>query len=90
LPEKYRRSLNLGDTFYEISPSEDCPNGTRGRCAVMEVMPMNKDIEQVILRSGSELELQKVARENGVLTMKEDAIQKAFKRMIPFEELGTL
>jgi type II secretory ATPase GspE/PulE/Tfp pilus assembly ATPase PilB-like protein len=56
----------------------------------MEVMEMNKEIEQIILRNGSEIELAKAARASGVLSMKEDAIIKAFKRMIPFEEVGTL
>jgi len=90
LPEKYKKDLKLGDTLYEISPTEGCPNGTRGRYAVMEVMEMNKEIEEIILRNGSEIELAKAARESGVLSMKEDAILKAFKRMIPFEEVGTL
>ncbi len=90
LPEQYRKELELGDELYEISPTEDCPNGTRGRYAVMEVLEMDKDIEQIILREGTELELAKAAREKGMLTMREDAILKAFKRMIPFEEVGTL
>ncbi len=90
LPQKYKDTLQLGDTLYEISPTEDCPNGTRGRYAVMEVMEMNQEIKQIILRNGSEIELAKAARESGVLSMKEDALLKAFKRMIPFEEVGTL
>jgi type IV pilus assembly protein PilB len=90
LPEKYRKDLSFGNELYEISATEDCPNGTRGRYAVMEVLEMDKDIEQIILRGGTEIELAKAAREKGMLNMKEDAILKAFKRMIPFEEVGTL
>jgi type IV pilus assembly protein PilB len=90
LPEKYRNEVEFGKEFYEISPTEDCPNGTRGRFAVMEVLEMDKDIEQIILRNGTELELAKAARDKGMLNMREDAILKAFKRMIPFEEVGTL
>jgi len=90
LPQKYRDEIVFGNELYEISPTEDCPNGTRGRFAVMEVMEMDKDIEQIILRSGTEIELAKAARDKGMLSMKEDAILKAFKKLIPFEEVGTL
>ncbi len=51
---------------------------------------MDKDIEQVLLKTPTEIELFKVARSKGMLTMKEDAIIKAFGRMIPFEEVNTL
>jgi hypothetical protein len=34
--------------------------------------------------------LYKAARAKGMLTMKEDAIIKAFQRIIPFEEINTL
>ncbi len=90
LPEKYRSKLPLGDTLYEAAPTEGCPNGTRGRLAVMEVLQMEEEIEQIILRGGTEIEIAKAARARGMLSMKEDAILKAFKRMIPFEEVGTL
>jgi type IV pilus assembly protein PilB len=90
LPDKYRKEIVFGNELYEISPSADCPNGTRGRYAVMEVMEMDKDIESIILRNGTEVELSKAVREKGMLSMKEDAILKAFKRLIPFEEVGTL
>ena len=80
----------MGDKVYELAPTEDCPNGTRGRYAVMEVMEMDKEIEDIILRSGTENELAKAVREKGMLTMKEDAIRMAFERLIPFEEISTL
>ena len=90
LPEKFRKEIKFGKEVYEISPTEDCPNGTRGRMAVMEVLEMDRDIEQVILRGGTEMELAKMAREKGMISMKEDAILKVFQRVIPFEEIATL
>jgi len=90
LPENFKKDVILGDTVYELSPTEDCPSGTRGRYAVMEVLEMDKDIEGIILRGGTEIELAKAVREKGMLSMKEDAILKAFKRLIPFEEISTL
>jgi len=90
MPEKYRKEIAMGDTVYELAPTDDCPNGTRGRYAVMEVIEMDKDIENIILANGTEVELAKAAREKGMITMKEDAIIKAFNRMIPFEDVATV
>ena len=90
LPERFRKEIVMGDKVYELAPTEDCPNGTRGRYAVMEVMEMDKEIEDIILRSGTENELAKAVREKEMLTMKEDAIRMAFERLIPFEEISTL
>jgi type IV pilus assembly protein PilB len=61
-------------------PSKTCPSGTKGRMAIFEMFPIDKDIEKVILENPTELSIQKVAREKGMLTMREDAIQKALAR----------
>jgi len=90
LPEEFRKEIPFGKEVYEIEITPTCLQGTSGRVAVMEVMEMNKAIEAVILKNPTEIELLKVARANGMLTMKEDAILKAFKRIIPFEEVNTL
>ena len=90
LPEKYKKEIKFGDKVYEVSPTEDCPNGTRGRIVVMEVLEMDKNIEQIILRGGTELELAKAARDKGMLSMREDAILKAFDKIVPFEEVSAL
>lgn len=90
LSESVRKVMPVGDTVYEISPTSDCPNGTRGRVAVAEMFLMDKDIEQVILKNPVESEIQKVLRNKGMHTMKEDAIFKAFKREIPFSEVNSL
>ncbi|MEI6843412.1 MAG: ATPase, T2SS/T4P/T4SS family [bacterium] len=90
LPKKFRDELPLKDKVYEAVSTNDCPNGTRGRVAVLEVLEMTKEIEAVILKSPTELEITKIARSMGMLTMKEDAIIKAMNREIPFEEVNTL
>lgn len=90
LPKNYLDELPFTKEVYEIAPNSDCPNGTRGRMAVMEVLEMGKDIEEVILRNPTELDITRVARSKGMMTMKEDAILKAMHREIPFEEISTL
>jgi|TARA_Y100000310_G_scaffold345866_1_gene471945 type IV pilus assembly protein PilB len=90
LPEQFRKEIQESKNFYGVEPSKECPDGTRGRTAVFEVLEMNKEIEQVILTNPVESEIKKIARQNGMFTMKESAIIKAVDRQIPFEEINTL
>ena len=90
LPEKYRKQFKLGDAVYEIEPTEACPKGTKGRTAVFEVLEVNDGLARAILSSAPEPELVGLARAQGMLTMKEDALLKAFAKEIPFEEVTTL
>lgn len=49
---------------------------------------MNKDLEQIILKNPAESEIVRIARKQGMITMKEDAILKAFKGIIPFADVN--
>jgi len=91
LPAQYRKELPPLQKLYTAAPSGECPTGMRGRIAAFEVLEMEADIERLILSGEvSEEVLQKKARENGFLTMKEDAIVKSAQGIIPFEEANTL
>jgi type II secretory ATPase GspE/PulE/Tfp pilus assembly ATPase PilB-like protein len=90
LPEKYRSALPPFKEFYHAVPTEECPNGTRGRTGVFEMLRMTKDIEQVLLKEPSEEKIYAAARAGGMLTMREDAIIKALAGEIPFEEVNVL
>ncbi len=90
LPEQYKADIPFSDTVYGIAPTPDCPKGTRGRMAVFEAFKMDKEIESVILKNPTELEISRLLRQKGMLTMKEDAIIKAFQRVAPFEEVNKL
>ncbi|MFA5997890.1 MAG: GspE/PulE family protein [Candidatus Paceibacterota bacterium] len=90
LPEEHRRALPPFKNFYHASPTEDCPNGTRGRTGVFEILKMDKTLEQVVLKEPVEEKVFATARANGMLTMREDAIMKALAGEIPFEEINTL
>ncbi len=90
LPEEYKKDIPFSNEVYEIAPTPECPRGTKGRTSVLEVFKMDKDIENVILKSPTELEISKILRKKGMLTMKEDAMIKAFQKIIPFEEVNKL
>ena len=46
--------------------------------------------KHAILKNPTELEISRILRSKGMLSMKEDAITKAFKKIIPFEEVNKL
>lgn len=90
LSPEFKKDIPFSDTVYKIKPTPECPKGTRGRMAVFEMFMMDKDIEKAILKNPTETEIMKIVRSKGMLTLKEDAIIKAFQKMIPFEEVNKL
>ncbi len=90
LPHEIRDQVPFGEFVYQAEPTAECPTGTRGRIAVVEMLSMNNELEQAILHNPTEPAIMDIARKQGMLTMKEDAILKAFDRVIPFEEVSTL
>ncbi len=90
LPAEFRKKIPKAESIFGVAPSPDCPNGTRGRTAVVEILEMNKEMEHIILTNPVEEAVTKQARAQGMLTMKEDAIIKMLQGKIPFEEINTL
>lgn len=89
-PKQYLARVPKADVVYGIAPSASCPSGTRGRVGVFEFLQTTKDLERAILEHPIEDELFKVARAQGMFTMREDAIIKMLRGSIPFEEVNTL
>jgi len=87
LDPKYLEELNLPKTMFEVKPSNEAPNGTRGRIAIFEMFPIDRDIQQVILKNPTEPELYKITRSKGMLTLKEDALLKALEGEIMIQEV---
>ncbi len=90
LPEEYASSVPSLKEVYRLNPTAECPTGTKGRIAVFETFDMNPELEKAILAGKSEDEMFALVRKHGMLTMKEDAIIKSAKGIVPFEEVNTL
>lgn len=90
LPDEYRQDIEIPDYVYEPQSTEECPSGLAGRTAVFEMLEVNEELERVVLDGADEGKIKDVARKNGKLTMKEDALLKAFDGKVPFEEVGKL
>ncbi len=90
LPEEYRKLLALDKPLHQAKASETHPTGMKGRVPVFEVLTFTDDIQEAVLHSKGEEEIWKLARANGMTTMKEDAIIKSIKGLIPFTEINEL
>jgi len=90
LSEEYKSKISIPEYVLGIEPSSDCPSGTRGRTSVMEILAVDRDIEEIILKKPTEVDIFKKAREKGMLTLKEDAMIKVFNHQVPFEEINKL
>ena len=89
LPEKYRNRIPEAATMKHPEPTAVCSTGYRGRTAVTEVLEVTDAIQELILNNGSEEEFYAEARKNGFMTIQEDAVVKAVKHEIPYEEMVT-
>lgn len=90
LPDEFRKEIPTATEVLKATPTPDCPKGTRGRAAVLEMFAMDKDLEKVILTNPTGPEIWKVVRAKGMITMREDAIIKALNKKIPVEEINNL
>jgi len=87
IPESTRKLIKLPSEIYEPFPSPKCPRGTMGRIAVYEVLKITKEMERIILTNPKEPPIFKEARQQGMITMREDGIIKVLSGIIGYEEL---
>ena len=90
MPPAAREQVKLPDAVFRAKSAPTCPSGTRGRMAGFEVIEMDRDFEHLLLKSPSEDAVYQLARQKGVMTMREDALLKALAGKIPFEEVAKL
>ena len=75
-------------TFMEGEGCVDCNNtGYRGRQGVYEVMPLSPRLRDLILERASANEIKKLAIEEGMLTLRRDALQKLRRGLTTVEEV---
>ena len=64
-----------------------CNNGYKGRVGLYQVMPISEEIQRIILRDGSTLEISEQARREGVRTLREAGLQKVKMCLTSLEEV---
>jgi type IV pilus assembly protein PilB len=63
-------------------------SGYRGRIGLFSVMPMSEEIKDLTVTNAAEAEVAKVAREQGMLTLREDGLHKVRAGVTSIEEVA--
>lgn len=78
-------------TFYRAKGCDKCFNtGYEGRVGITEILILTSKIKELILANASEMEIKTTARQQGMRTMREDAIIKACNGQTTMEEVVRL
>ncbi|MBP7413284.1 MAG: type IV-A pilus assembly ATPase PilB [Giesbergeria sp.] len=64
-----------------------CNNGYKGRVGIYQVMPISEEIQRIILRDGSALEIAEQAKREGVRSLRESGLHKVRQGMTSLEEV---
>ena len=64
-----------------------CNNGYKGRVGIYQVMSISEEIQRIILRDGSALEIAEQARNEGVRSLRESGLHKARLGLTSLEEV---
>jgi type IV pilus assembly protein PilB len=74
--------------LWQPTGCQSCSNtGYRGRIAIHEVMTVSEDIERLAVARASSAEIARVARSEGMLTLREDGWEKAKMGLTSVEEI---
>ncbi len=90
MPANLKESIKIPEKIYQGVKSATCPAGTRGRLGVFEIIEMDQGLEKIILTNPSDTAIYDYVRARGFKTFKEDALEKAFKGLIPLAEVNKL
>ncbi len=82
------REDNLPERVYKAGGCKKCGNtGYRGRMGVHEVMLMTEEVGKLTIEEASSEEIKKVAVEQGMLTLREDGLEKVRSGATSIEEI---
>jgi type IV pilus assembly protein PilB len=61
--------------------------GYRGRLALHEVMPITEEIERLAVERASAVAIERVAREQGMVSLRDDGVEKVLQGVTTLEEI---
>jgi len=90
LPETAKKEVKLPDPLfiYEAKGCDKCnQTGYTGRAGLYEVLSMNDELAELILKSPSEASLFKAAQKQGMITMEQEGVLKVISGETTIEEV---
>lgn len=75
-------------TLYKGKQTPEVPNGYKGRLGLYEVFEITEEIQDLIIKRATSSDIQKVAVEQGMVTMREDGYLKALAGQTTLAEVN--
>ena len=86
--ELARGDIKPGTTLYKGQGCNSCDGiGYKGRTGIFELLSMNKKLTSLLIKGATSEELERTAREAGMKTLRQDAIEKALTGITTLEEV---
>ncbi|WP_295542409.1 type IV-A pilus assembly ATPase PilB [uncultured Pseudacidovorax sp.] len=82
-----REALDGSWTPYRPVGCSACNSGYKGRVGIYQVMPISEEIQKIILRDGSALEIAAQAEREGVRSLRKSGLQKVQQGVTSLEEV---
>ncbi|HET7309879.1 MAG TPA: ATPase, T2SS/T4P/T4SS family [Mycobacteriales bacterium] len=79
--------MDLPTLYRAVGCSACAKTGYRGRLALHEVMPVTEEIERLTVERASAVEIGKVARDQGMATLRDDGMAKVMAGVTTLEEI---
>ena len=85
------KEFNLDPNIHSLSETVGCPacnfSGFKGRIAIYEVLPLFEKLKELIFERASAAEIKKIARMEGMKTLRESGITKVLEGVTTLEEV---
>jgi type IV pilus assembly protein PilB len=78
---------DIKELFRPVGCTACSKTGFRGRMGLYEVMPMSEEIERMVVERSSSEEVRRSARRDGMITLREDGLEKVRLGMTSVEEV---
>ena len=89
LAEGYsQEEVDAGITLYEAVGCPDCTEGYKGRTGIYQVMPMNEEIQAIVLKGGNMLQIGEAAQRCGIRDLRQSALLKAKNGITSLTEIN--
>lgn len=75
-------------TLHKGVESADAPSGYKGRMGIYEVFAISEEIQKLILQRATSADIQRVAKEEGMVDMREDGFLKALNGQTTISEVN--
>ncbi len=79
-----------GLTIYGPVGCDACNGGYKGRVGIYQIMPVSEAIGEIIMRGGNQLDIERQALKEGILTMRQSGLKKVRDGVTSLEEVESV